>query len=219
MRSTWGLHRTSIVCLLTLAAPACTDDDPHVEWEGQCEVDADCVPDLSYWTEPLGTVELVGAACERWASMAQPVCNCQLLRTPSANSRGIERPYVFSTFPGNRPGGCSEYGRAKGCIYCESEFPGCNIDDPASCAAVCSDFARREAAEFARTFPVSLRASRCNERQECTTLVEFDGRCYVGNFSITESRSYDCAASDEELFAQPANAFGGNSCPSRAVPP
>jgi hypothetical protein len=82
-------------------------------------------------------------------------------RTPQPTPTGTTEPYVFSAFPGNRPGGCSEYDRTTGCLYFEHEFPGCNIDDPRSCDAVCADFAQRIAREWARTFQMRERLARC----------------------------------------------------------
>jgi len=161
----------------------------------ECNVDADCHRDVTGSGGSTVTAQLVGASCH--FSNYQPVCECQLLRPPSAG----QDSHVFTALPGYRPGGCSEYTLVPGCLYCESEFPGCNIDEPTSCDAVCADFVARANQESARPISARERLARCVENR-CQRLYEIDGKCYVGEPWRPEARGYDCSLSDDELLAK-----------------
>lgn len=173
---------------------------------GQCDVDADCHLDLGYLSAP-ASVQLLDATC---AFESQPVCACYLRRVS-----GSGQTSYFTAVPGRHPGGCSEYSRTPGCLYCESEFSGCNSDEPGSCDAVCADFVARKNQDLARTVSVRERLARCTE-QRCQWLYEIEGKCYVGEPGWPEARGYDCSLSDDELLAH-SERETEPSCPARPL--
>jgi hypothetical protein len=171
----------------------------------ECVADADCDFASSTGDGSAVSVQLVGARCQFLDGVydQHPYCECKLLRTPRPGEEAIpEQERVFTAWPGNRPGSCSEYTTTPGCLYCERDFPGCNIDDAASCDAVCADFAARQNRDFARSVVLSKRLARCSEAHTCERLYELDGACYVGAPGRIEARAYDCSLSDAELLAQ-----------------
>jgi len=220
MRIELALSGTWALCFALLPWGCGTAEPGSAPGSVECYLDTECQRDLSYWSEPNGSVQLVAAACHIPTFLGggqQPFCECQLRRTPQPRPGESPDPYVFSAWPGNRPGGCSEYARTPGCSYCEREFPGCNIDDAASCDAVCADFTEREQREFARTFSVRERLALCSAQHTCEHLYELEGKCYVGELSRFEARAHDCSLSDAELLAQSTSAETPSCAPRAEV--
>ncbi|HTV19120.1 MAG TPA: hypothetical protein VMG12_10625 [Polyangiaceae bacterium] len=178
--------------------PDCT---PGVEVEisayGPCGVD------LEAWTRPIGHAALMQARCMHPFSDALPVCECKL---HLARLAGDERPWEGGSdevvaYPGGRPGSCSVYARTpSGCLYCGSEFPGCSIDDPHSCDAVCAETADRYDVELQKAFPGRLRRLSCASDYTCEFVTEIDGACYARNPREKGIPAFDCALSDEQLL-------------------
>jgi hypothetical protein len=190
------------------AAPDQTPDNSQTGSVGQsdtpeCEVDADCVD--TDQSGPIGSVELIGSQCMHLSVTSElPLCECSLRITslPAADAGTGGYSFVAQAFPGNRPGGCSESSRSGGCLYCASEFPGCDIRDPHSCEAVCADVAQREDEEDRKSFDVRTRLARCvaDHTNICHFITEVAGQCYVGRFGAW-SPPLDCTLSDDELAA------------------
>lgn len=171
-----------------------------------------CELSLSRWTRALGRVALVRAAC-RHSQVADvlPICECTLnVASSSAASDagvGLDGGVPVSgrqvvTYPGSRPFSCSEFARTPDrCLYCGTEFPGCNVDDASSCDAVCADMAGRYDLELQQTFSATSRIARCGERGECEYVTEVDGKCYARDPREPQIPSFDCALSDTEILA------------------
>jgi hypothetical protein len=174
---------------------------PSGESFGECvpEEDDACVLDLTPWTEPLGSADLVGAVCRHEGSSNYylPMCHCTLRVTP-ADAEDSAREIVLR--PGDRFYSCSEYSRTPGCLYCGTEFPGCSVDDDGSCDAVCIDMASRYSNDLQKTFAAVPRLSRCTENFICEHVTELDGKCYARRPVSAELPSFDCALSDEEIL-------------------
>jgi len=167
-----------------------------------CRNDADCFGgSLEQTFGPIGALEPVGAACVHLVE-ATPVCECRTQLTPTAVDGASPRPHEVHAYPGNRTGGCSEWSFPPGCLYCESEFPGCNVDDPTSCDAVCGDMFQRFEAEFQRVTVATARLSRCSpDGSQCHVVTEIEGRCYAGAPFAGPTAELDCNLSDEELIS------------------
>jgi hypothetical protein len=169
--------------------------------------DAPCAVGVEAWTMPIGRAELIGARCNHMNTAEPlPVCECTFRRTRIAADSDPNRPWEEGTpdivrYPGNRPDGCSEYGRTpSSCVYCESDFPGCSVDDATSCDVVCADMAVRYDAELRKTFSAVSRVARCGEDMLCQYVTEIDGLCYARDPSQKELPTFDCALSDEEIL-------------------
>lgn len=181
--------------------PDCLPGVPiEVSKEGPCGVD------LEAWTLPIGRAELARATCKH-VTDSLPVCECWLHRTrlPGDERAWPEgRPEVV-TYPGARQSWCSEFARTpSGCLYCGSEFPGCSIDDPHSCDAVCADMASRYDAELQKAFSASLRRLSCGDDYTCEFVTEIEGLCYGRNPQRPPLAAFDCALSDAQILARKA---------------
>lgn len=177
---------------------------------GECDPgdDAHCAISINALAKPLGSAELVDAQCTHWnTSEPLPVCQCTLHTTRLSEPDPV-RPWEawdegtseVVALPGLRPNGCSEYARAPSCLYCASEFPGCNVDDPGSCDVTCADMAERYDAEMAKTYNVTSRVARCAENIECEYVTEIDGACYARNPVQKDLPAFSCDLSDEEIL-------------------
>lgn len=164
-----------------------------------------CGIDLEAWTRAVGRAELVTSACTHGLSAdALPVCECRLrlTRLPGDDRLWEGGTEEVVTYPGNRPSSCSEYSRTpSGCLYCGSEFPGCSLDAPRSCDAVCAEMATRYDAEVQKTFSVTLRRLSCGADYTCEFVTEIDNACYARNPRERGIPAFDCALSDEQLLA------------------
>ena len=200
-------------------APRAEDLEPYAECVPE---DAFACPiDLTRWTEPTGRAELVAAECSHQGfSEVLPACHCTVRVTPnngvSAAAEGpVEGgPFDIVLYPGNRPGSCSEYLRTPGCLYCGTEFPGCNVNDSGSCDAVCADMARRYDGELQKTFAATSRVARCGSQGRCEYVTELDGQCYARAPVQGELPHFSCTWSDEEILAHQAERYAGY-CPGR----
>lgn len=170
----------------------------------QCEVDTDC-DDEHAWgsTGPIGHLTLLESGCAQLRD-EPPHCECRvgLTVTPRADA-GIDAivsgPMVLH--PGNRSGGCSVPSRSPGCLYCASEFPGCDLARPDSCDAICRDAVARVESELQRVIVVSRRLSYCDpDMKTCQFVTQFDDKCYVGPPNAPDPPEVSCAASNEELI-------------------
>jgi hypothetical protein len=182
----------------------------------ECEVDSDCIPQR---LAPLDiSVQLVSAECTHLYE-AHPVCACEIDGIFREPTTGQSNTVAGQLVPGNRVGGCSEFGRTPGsCVYCESEFPGCDIADAGSCDAVCADVLERMRVEWARTLPVTTRLARCIKEPNyfrCDTVFELGGMCYAGPLSF-ELPPLDCSLSDEELATHRFDSSQYPTCAPRA---
>jgi hypothetical protein len=144
------------------------------------------------------------------------MCECRGLLTRTDPLPGEASSFEVQQYPGNRPGGCSEW-TTPGCLYCASEFPGCSADDPTSCDAVCADMTARVARAFQRSFVARARLSRC-ETNTCHVVTEIEGRCYLGQPQRGDPPEVDCNLSDDELMAL-VEADMRPGTPSTSCPP
>jgi hypothetical protein len=177
--------------------------------ENECspEYDAQCAIDIDFddWRLPEGRAELVGAACTYGPFLSHyPLCECRVHRS---RLEGDERPWgdgpdEVLLYPGARSGGCSERGRLpSSCLYCGNDFPGCNVDDAASCDAICADMARRYDTDMQKTFSVESRVARCAEEGvSCAYVTEIDGLCYARDPREKELPSFDCSLDDAQIL-------------------
>lgn len=169
----------------------------------ECIEDLDCFAGaLEQTIGPIGRVELLGSACTHLSYETVPVCECRMQLTKPAVGGMPAESYEVAAHPGHRSGDCSEWSIAPGCSYCASEFPGCSVDDPASCDAVCAVMTERRDADYRKTFVAKARLSRCApEGGRCQVVTQIDGRCYAGPPERVEPPEVDCGLSDEELIA------------------
>jgi hypothetical protein len=186
-----------------------------------CLTDSDCgVEGATELQGPRGHVEFVAAACTHTVSNdGLPTCECRMRMTryPDAQTVAAElEPYEGTLHPGNRPDRCSEYSRAPGCLYCENEFPGCDIGDANSCDAVCADMTERLELDLQTSLRVSTRLARCVSPSRCDVVTEIDGQCYAGPPESHEPARLDCGLPDAELI-QHLDAPGVASCEPRPV--
>jgi len=200
-----------VLAQLTLVGLSCgdpTSDPDALDTRGvatlpglRCIEDLDCFGGAPEQTMgSVVTIEPVAAACVHLTSSALPVCECRGLLTRAAPPPGERPSFEVQLYPGNRPGGCSEL-TIPGCLYCASEFPGCSVDDPTSCDAVCADVIARAARANQRTYVARARLSRC-ETNTCYVVTEIDGRCYLGQPGRGDPPEVDCNLSDDELMAR-----------------
>ena len=76
-----------------------------------------------------------------------------------------------------------------------------------SCEAICADVVERYSHDMQRSIAVNVRVARCVQTEcasHCETVIELDGRCYVGGWIPTESTGYDCSLSDAVSCPAPA---------------
>jgi hypothetical protein len=169
-----------------------------------CYTDADCVPDLTQWTEPLPlSVSLVGVACAHLlpGGGPWPLCQCTVHMEPTGSS--TQAPFDSVFYPGNRgylqAQGCSEFARASSCLYCAAEFPGCHLESSEQdCRGICEDLVGRVQQDWERAYAVNVRVARCTSYY-CERVIELDGRCHVRDV-LADSAGYDCSLSDGELL-------------------
>jgi hypothetical protein len=195
-----------------------TFDDAHTGVRSVCEEDLDCFggsPEVTFG--PIGSLEPLDATCLHVAAQVTPVCECRMRLTPTAvNGRS---PYEVQAYPGNRPGGCSEWSFPPGCLYCESEFPGCSVDDPRSCDAVCADMFRRFEAQSQRVTVATARLARCSpDKSNCQAVTQIEGHCYAGPPSAGPTVEIDCNLSDDELIAHLNDPPVTSCAPAPAIP-
>jgi hypothetical protein len=168
----------------------------------ECLKDEDCTLDEEGVGLAWGRAELLGSSCNHEVhNDGRPTCECRISMIFSAGDAGVSaEPREISLYPGNRPDDCSEYSRGAGCLYCERDFPGCDIADPQSCDAVCADISARFDQEAHRTYAVEARLTRCDpESYHCQRVTQVDGACYAGRLGALQAR-LDCSASDETLI-------------------
>jgi hypothetical protein len=94
--------------------------------------------------------------------------------------------------------GCFVEGRARNCLWDDSEWNGCDPTDPRACVEVCAELQARFVADAAHSFEVQVLASACDEGH-CRSAVEVDGRCFVAE---TRSGEYDCSLGGEAILDQ-----------------
>jgi hypothetical protein len=168
----------------------------------ECLKDEDCTLDEEGVGLAWGRAELLGSSCNHEVhNDGRPTCECRISMIFSAGDAGVSaEPREISLYPGNRPDDCSEYSRGAGCLYCERDFPGCDIADPQSCDAVCADISARFDQEAHRTYAIEARLTRCDpESYHCQRVTQVDGACYAGRLGALQAR-LDCSASDETLI-------------------
>lgn len=173
--------------------------------EPECQLDSDCIDSNGHG--PTGSVELVGAECNFVAAEYDtPTCECSMrLTLQPMSDAGTAETREYPAHPGNRRNGCSELSRAGDCLYCENEFPGCDIADPQSCDAVCADMAERQNRDHRKSYQVSTRLARCvveSNNNVCRVVTEIDGQCYAGRFGSWLPAPLDCGLPDAELLAR-----------------
>lgn len=83
------------------------------------------------------------------------------------------------------------------CLYRVSEFPGCDLNAPDSCAMICSDLEALKQQAAARSLEASLRVARC-ERGACRWVGAIGARCYAGPGLF--SSPYDCSLGNDEIL-------------------
>jgi hypothetical protein len=181
-----------------------------------------CAVDLDDWRLPEGRAELTGASCTYGPfSSLFPVCECRIHRS---RLEGDERPWddrpeEAVSYLGASLGDCSERGRLpSSCLYCGHEFPGCSLDDPASCDVACADAARRIDADMQKTFSIRSRVARCAASGlECEYVTEIDGLCYARDPREKQLPVFDCALGDEQLLEHRGENFAA-TCQEQPVP-
>jgi len=131
-----------------------------------------------------------------------PVCECRLRRTPEAVDAGSLEPYEYERYAGNREDGCSDLRTSGQCLYCENEFPGCDVNVPTSCDAVCADIAERDHQDHQQPDDVSIRAARCSTDRTCSVVTAINGQCYLGDYGAFLPAPIDCNLPDTELRAR-----------------
>jgi hypothetical protein len=217
-----------VVAQLTLAGLGCNDSasakpgEPIAVFEGerlQCFEDLECFGGaLEQTVGPFGQLEPVGAACMHLPSSILPVCECRGLLTRIDPPPGESTSFEVQLYPGHS--GCSG-STSPGCLYCESEFPGCSVDDPTSCDAVCAEMIERAARDYERTYVATARLTLC-ETNTCHVVTEIGGRCYLGQPLRGDAPEVDCNLSDDELMALVKRDLGfptpSYSCPVMASP-
>jgi hypothetical protein len=150
-----------------------------------------------------GRAELLGSSCNHQVHNAgRPTCECTIRMLFSAGDAGVSaESREIRLYPGNRPDSCSEFSRGPGCLYCERDFPGCDIASPQSCDAVCADITARFDREAQQTYAVEARLTRCDPvSYSCQRVTQVDGECYAGRFGDPLPAKLDCNASDETLI-------------------
>ena len=169
-----------------------------------CSKDADC----DYLEQGLGQpvwsdATLLSAHCGHLdpGMGPLPTCSCRILVTPANGSSAFET----GLYPGHRldaeGSGCSVFGRTPGCAYCANEFPGCSVDDAdETCTGICDALLAQELSSYREPLDAETRVARCTSDWTCETITEIEGKCYVGEPPV-DGRGYDCALSDQELFA------------------
>lgn len=75
---------------------------------------------------------------------------------------------------------CSNFGRGGTCLYRSEEFPGCDVEEPSSCEAVCEDLYQRKVVHAAETIELELRDSLCTVGA-CHCAYRNDEQCFLGN--------------------------------------
>jgi hypothetical protein len=185
----------------------------------ECQVDDDCIWTPSNLTPSDAT--LVSARCAHLTSEYLPVCDCLIEGTNMDADGGAVTTYGGSLVPGNRPNGCSEHA-ASGCLYCENEFPGCDVSDPTSCDAMCADMVERLNANWRKPVEVTTRHAECvvePNSHTCRLIYEVDGRCYTGPYGRWEPAPFDCNLPKEEALANYFDLPQQPSCAPRAKVP
>jgi hypothetical protein len=101
----------------------------------ECERDSDCLPQN---LEPFNaSIDLVSSRCTHISAQTLPICECEIRGTYQDPTTGETQTVAGPLAPGNREGGCSEFARTPDdCLYCASEFPGCDIAEAGSCDAI-----------------------------------------------------------------------------------
>lgn len=182
-----------------------SEDAPYTSTFGpgavECSVDEDCRLDLSQWTVPFVTRQFTSSRCTHLSANPTPVCECNLLITPTAETGRKPFDGVLHLGLRSQSNGCDITGRPQTCLYCASEFQGCNVEDADSCTAACQEAIGRQEVEFSESIPIVERSSICTEDFQCRHLWELDETCYVGNPTTRWLAPVDCAESDEALLA------------------
>jgi hypothetical protein len=97
--------------------------------------------------------------------------------------------------------GCYAVGRTGNCLFDDSEFTTCNVDDRDACEAPCAELERRVNADIERTVEAELVAFACIGYY-CRTVLSLDGQCFVDNDYDYLDRAHDCALGGEAILAQ-----------------
>jgi hypothetical protein len=196
----------------------------------ECYEDSECVPNLELWRNPRYEAELLSARCGARGTFSSapvlgglPTCICNARVTEWLPTRERPASMRLSTLPLSpqtyeydlplsgpeayddlRFPTCGLSDRPDACDYCEQDFPGCFLGEPAEhCEAICEDFLARERRVRQAPHMASVRFAKCElgVPNRCVAIVELDGQCFdvFGPYAQTDE-AVDCAASDEELL-------------------
>lgn len=126
----------------------------------------------------------------------------------SSNCYGSEE-----TSPGSvvSTGPCLAWGRGHlACVYPASEPHGCVVADPDSCEPICARLQQGLEADAAYDYDVELRSTSCHVTEaeqppssgRCLAIARINGACYMTTaLGFYGPKAYDCALSDEQIFA------------------
>lgn len=226
----------------TPPAPVSTTEEGLAETENgqtgslgpaECSTDLDCAPVLENWAAGDAEYRLLDSACEHTPygsgrDVAPAcICNVSVTRTARDFSSGpgevsrqtgehvlvLENDHLMKAFFGPQ---CNVAGDEPGeCLYCDHEFPGCNVDASVNdCAAPCADAVERLQSAEQVTHDVELRVARCTAYGNCEVALRIDDACY-NQGGVRSS----CSLSDAEITSAAGEAPNpGAQCAAPALP-
>jgi hypothetical protein len=124
--------------------------------------------------------------------------------------------------------GCAHFGRGYRCILEENEVTDCDPTRADACQSTCATLHERLTEDAQKSYDASLRYQACRKvcpnepgaNDVCEFIVRVNGQCYRSTSGAgLGTAAYDCALSDQEILAMPANlsdtsAGGGTSVPT-----
>ncbi|MCU0692368.1 MAG: hypothetical protein MUF54_13290 [Polyangiaceae bacterium] len=131
-------------------------------------------------------------------AQAHPAPSCLCLHTPED-----PQPVLLSPTSSDP---CLQYGSDRSCLYEAAEFPGCDLDRPASsCQAVCGELQARQEKDAAEPVRAQMRGAVCG-KTGCHCVFQVKDACFVDAWLDAYACEYPnerIVATFEELLPRP----------------
>ena len=189
-----------LILILGSAAVAATLGCATSVGAPQCNLDEDCVEICDYYAanarEPTSQVHALSSA-ECLDFTFGTFISSPADEGDAATVRGCDCTIGEGviTLYSEGPGDCCYQGKARNCLYAQSEFPGCTIDDTgdSACVAECELLVTSMNADAAATYDVDVVEHVCDPSMsmcQCTLSVD-DEVCFLANDASSPSTSCD----------------------------